>query len=83
MPTLKRIIEQSDTRLGYVFDLTIQALIVVSLVTFSIETLPNLSEAAQRMLRWIEVFTVIVFTVEYLLRLYVADRKLSFVFSFL
>jgi len=82
MSTLKRIVEQNDTRWGRVFDLTVQALIVVSLVTFSIETLPNLSGPVRRLLRYAEVFTVLVFTMEYLLRVYVADRKLSFVFSF-
>ena len=82
MATLKRIVEENDTRWGRVFDLSIQILIVVSLVTFSIETLPNLSEPVRRLLRYMEVFTVLVFTVEYLLRVYVADRKRSFIFSF-
>ena len=40
---LKRLVEQSDTPAGRWFDNTVFALIVVSLVTFSIETLPNLS----------------------------------------
>ena len=81
MPTLKRIIEQEDTRLGRGFDFFIQFLIVVSLVTFSIETLPGLSQPTQDVLRYAEIVTVIIFTAEYLLRLYVADQKLSFVFS--
>lgn len=82
MPTLKRIIENNDTRLGRGFDFFIQFLIVVSLVTFSIETLPDLSQPTRDVLRYTEIVTVIIFTAEYLLRLYVADRKLSFVFSF-
>lgn len=82
MPTLKRIVEQNDTKWGRAFDLTIQALIVVSLVTFAIETLPDLPAPTRRFLRYAEVFTVVVFTVEYLLRIFLADRKLSFVFSF-
>lgn len=82
MSALKQIVEQNDTRAGRVFDLTIQALIVISLVTFSVETLPNLSPTAQRWLYAAEVVTVLIFTAEYLLRLYVADRKLSFIFSF-
>jgi voltage-gated potassium channel len=82
MPTLKRIVEGSDTRLGRGFDFFSQFLIVVSLVTFSIETLPDLSESARDILRYTEIVTVIIFTAEYLLRLYVADRKLSFAFSF-
>jgi len=82
MTSLKRIVEKNDTRWGRVFDLTIQFLIVVSLVTFSIETLPNLSKPTRSLLYYIEVFTVLVFTAEYLLRMYVADRKRSFLFSF-
>ncbi len=82
MTTLKRIVEQDDTGWGRVFDLTIQCLIVISLITFSLETLPNLSESARRILRYIEVFTVLIFTLEYLVRVYVADHKLSFIFSF-
>lgn len=79
---LKRIIEQNDTRWGRVLDFFILSLVVVSLVTFSIETLPNLSPTTHRWLYAIELVTVSVFTVEYLLRLLVADRKLSFAFSF-
>jgi voltage-gated potassium channel len=79
---LKRIVEQNDTRWGRALDFFILSLVVVSLVTFSIETLPNVSTATQRWLYAIELVTVAVFTVEYLLRLLVADRKLGFVFSF-
>ena len=82
MPSLKRVIEQSDTLAGRIFDLVIQLLIVFSLVTFSIETLPSLTASTQRFLWWAEVVTVGVFTVEYLLRIAVADRKLGFIFSF-
>jgi voltage-gated potassium channel len=79
---LKRMVEQNDTHAGRAFDFVIQALILVSLITFSIETLPNLSPAAQRWLNRIEVAIVVVFTLEYLLRLALADRKLRFAFSF-
>lgn len=79
---LKRIVEQHDSPEGRVFDLVIQALIVISLVTFSIETLPDLSPAAKRVLQVIEIVVVAVFTIEYLLRVFVADDKLKFVTSF-
>jgi voltage-gated potassium channel len=82
MSTLKRIVEQNDTRWGRVFDLCIQFLIVVSLITFSIETLPDLSQPLRDVLRYTEIVTVLIFTAEYLLRLYVADGKLSSIFSF-
>jgi hypothetical protein len=41
--TLKDVIENNDAKWGRVFDLSIQTLIVVSLVMFSIEALPDLS----------------------------------------
>jgi len=80
--TLKRIIEQTDTSAVKVFALIIQTLILISLVTFSIETLPGLSESSKQLLRRIEIVTVAIFTVEYALRLLVADNKIRFVFSF-
>lgn len=80
--TLKDIIERTDHRAGRLFDLFIQALIVLSLVSFSIETLPGLSARSREVLRTIEIVTIGIFTVEYLLRIAVADRRLGFVFSF-
>jgi voltage-gated potassium channel len=75
---LKNIVEDSDSKSGRVFDVSIQCLIVISLITFSIETLPSF--------RWwlyaIEVVTVAIFTIEYILRLTLADRKREFAFSF-
>ena len=79
---LKRMVEQSDTLAGRWFDAVVFALIVVSLITFSIETLPNLPPAAAAMLYWIESATVLLFTGEYLLRLAVADSRWRFVRSF-
>lgn len=82
MPTLKNIVERSDSTIGRTFDLAIQLLIVLSLIAFSVETLPNLDPQWIRFLEIFEVVTVLIFTAEYLLRFFVADRKLSFVFSF-
>jgi voltage-gated potassium channel len=79
---LKQIVEKTDTKAGLAFDLTMQALILVSLVDFSIETLPGLSDDTRRLLWLVETTTVIVFTAEYLLRLFVADRKIEFATSF-
>ena len=49
--TLKQIVESTDTRSGRLFDLTVQALVVISLVSFSIETLPGLSVQSRTLLR--------------------------------
>ena len=79
---IKRIVEETDTTPGKIFDIFIQFLIVLSLISFSIETLPDLSENIKRLLKITEAIVVVIFTMEYLLRLFIADKKLKFVFSF-
>lgn len=79
---LKAVIEGNDTKSGRAFDLVIQLMIVISIITFSIETLPNLSIGAISLLSTIETVIVTLFTLEYLARVYVADRKRDYVFSF-
>ncbi len=62
--------------------MAIQVLIVISLITFSLETLPDLSQQSQRLLHAVEVLTVIIFTVEYAIRILVADNRVGFATSF-
>lgn len=80
--TIKSIVEYNDNKLSKSFAVFIQVLIVLSVITFSIETLPNLKPQTKNILNSIEVFCVIVFTFEYLARIYVADNKPKFIFSF-
>lgn len=82
MPTLKQVIEESDTSLGRGFDLFIQSLIILSLIAFSIETLPNLSDSVQYWLRGFEILSVLIFSAEYIVRVYVATPRSRYVFSF-
>jgi voltage-gated potassium channel len=79
---IKQIIENNTTKSGRLFDLFIQFLIILSLVSFSIETLPNLKSQTRSILKIIEIIIVIIFTIEYLLRIIVADKKIRFIFSF-
>lgn len=80
--TIKNIVEYNDNKLSKSFAIFIQFLIVFSVITFSIETLPSLRPQTRVVLNSIEVFCVSVFTLEYLARIYVADKKLKFIFSF-
>ncbi len=79
---LKQLVEDTDTRAGRIFDWTVQGFIVVSLISFCVETLPNLSPDTRLWLYVIEVVTVAIFTLEYCLRILVADNRLRFIFSF-
>ena len=80
--TLKTIVEDNTTSAGKWFDIFIQLLIILSLLSFSIETLPNLTRPIRLILRRFEIFTIAVFTIEYILRLWLSDKKLKFAFSF-
>ena len=79
---LQKIVEDNTTNKGRYFDYTIQLLIVLSLVSFSIETLPDLQDKLRVWLQYFEVFSVIVFSIEYLLRVWVSKRPIKYIFSF-
>jgi len=79
---LKNIVEINDNNKSRIFAYFIQALIFLSIIAFSYETVPDLESSTRKVLRIIEIFCVIVFTIEYLLRIYVSDEKHKFIFSF-
>tara|TARA_Y100000590_G_scaffold407648_1_gene498086 strand:- start:169 stop:879 length:711 start_codon:yes stop_codon:yes gene_type:complete len=79
---LKNIIESQESRAGYLFDLFIQILIILSLLSFSFETVPNISQETIGYLKAFEIFSIVIFSLEYLLRIYVADKKINYIFSF-
>ncbi|PWL29000.1 ion transporter [uncultured Roseivirga sp.] len=79
---LRALIEDNTSKSGKAFDYFIQALILTSLLTFSLGTLPNLKSSSKSLLETIELGCIIAFTVEYLLRIYVAKNPLKYIFSF-
>lgn len=79
---IKSIVEYNNNKLSRSFAFFIQFLIVLSVITFSIETIPNLKPQTRVILNSIEIFCVTIFTIEYIARIYVADKKFKFIFSF-
>ena len=79
---LRTIVEDNTTKKGKIFDYFIQLLILISLVSFAIETLPELSDQYRYLLSIIEIICVLIFLIEYILRIYVSKKPLSYVFSF-
>ena len=79
---LRLIIEDNTTRKGRIFDYFIQILILISLVAFSIETLPDNSLQTKKILGTIELISIVIFSIEYVLRIYVAEKPLKYIFSF-
>ena len=78
---LKNLNTDRTTRVEFCSDVFIQTMVILSLVAFSVETLPDLDPATINFLRWFELFSVIVFSCEYLVRLYFAKPKREYVFS--
>lgn len=79
---LRIIIEDNTTRSGKRFDYFIQSLILISLISFAIDTLPDNSLLVEKVLLFIQLFCVIIFSIEYILRIYVAKKPLKYIFSF-
>jgi sigma-B regulation protein RsbU (phosphoserine phosphatase) len=79
---LARALFERDGAYARAFDNLILALIVISVVSIGLESIPQLPNWARQALWVEEVVVVLVFSFEYLLRLATAQRKLAFVFSF-
>ncbi|MCU4163287.1 ion transporter [Carboxylicivirga caseinilyticus] len=79
---LKSIIEDNTNTWGRRFDYFIQILILISLISFALETLPDITQQTRKILYIIEVVSVILFSIEYILRIYVSDKPLKYIFSF-
>ena len=79
---IRSVIDDTNKVRGKVFALSIQSLIILSLITFSVDTLPNLNPSTKSVLEIIEIFTVVIFSIEYLLRVFVAEKRTSYIFSF-
>jgi voltage-gated potassium channel len=79
---IRIIIEDNTSRKGKIFDYSIQVLILLSLIAFTIETLPNNSVQTIEILNVFELICVIIFSIEYLLRILVSKKPLKYIFSF-
>ena len=80
--SIKDIVQGSDTKAGRAFDSVILVLIISSIITVTFETLPDLSPAAKRAFHIFETITVVLFTIEYVLRIATAPKVRGYIFSF-
>lgn len=63
-------------------DYLIQTLIILSLASFALETLPGLTPTQRRYLGWFEAASVLLFTVEYFVRFLLARPRRAYALSF-
>ena len=79
---IRAIVEDNTTKKGKYFDYFIQLIIVLSLISFSLETLPNISDEFRLVLEKFEFVSIIIFSIEYVLRVLVSKKPLKYIFSF-
>lgn len=77
-----QIVFEADTRAGRLFDITLTILIILSIVTVSIDSLRNLSAATQTAMAVLEWLLTALFTAEYALRLYSTRNPALYATSF-
>ena len=80
---IAEVVQRSDTPAGRAFDATILALIIYSIFTLSVETLPDLPESIGDLLDFSEAIVTVLFTIEYVLRIGTSEKPLKYIFSFL
>ena len=79
---LRTIVNDTDTWEGRAFDWATIVLIFYAIAALAYSTKPALSEDARKFLWISEIVITTLFTLEYILRLYLAERKRDYSFSF-
>ena len=78
---MRHVLDESDSALGVAVNGAIALLILLSALLFAVQTYP-LPESMQTGLAVADQVILVLFTVEYFVRLWVAERSLKFIFSF-
>lgn len=79
---LHEIIFEADTPAGKFFDVSLLIVIVASVLVVMLESVQQLDQAYSRLFSVLEWFFTIVFTIEYILRLYCVYRPWKYATSF-
>ncbi|WP_073032800.1 ion transporter [Desulfosporosinus lacus] len=76
------IIFKADTRAGRAFDIALLWLILISILSIFLESLPRLSKDYLEYLYRIEWVITVLFTIEYIARIWIVRNKLKYLKSF-
>jgi len=79
---IHEIIFEADTSAGKAFDVSLMVLIILSVVAVMLESTSTVAARYEQWLRTFEWFVTILFTIEYLLRLYCVGRPARYARSF-
>ncbi len=70
--------DRANTPLGYLINGFIITLIVVNVTVVIIESIPEINQQYKIQFQWLEIFSVAIFTVEYLIRIWIAPENPRF-----
>ena len=76
------IIFEADTFWGKAFDVALLIAILLSVITVALESVKSLGNSYQNVFNALEWVFTFLFTIEYILRLWVTPRKRAYIFSF-
>lgn len=79
---IHEIIFEADTPSGKAFDVILLIVILLSLIVVMLESVDSISSAYQDWFFWAEWIFTILFSIEYLLRIYCVYRPWKYIFSF-
>ena len=81
---LNQILERADVgdRVSRSIDLFLTALVIINIISITLESVPQFYAAYKLLFIWIEIISVGIFTVEYLCRVWVAPSKVPGQYSF-
>lgn len=79
---LYEIIFEADTRAGRIFDLCLIVMILISILLVILDSIRHINERYNTILRTAEWAITFIFTIEYLLRIYVVRRRFRYLVSF-
>ena len=79
---LYKIIFETDTRAGKKFDVVLLWLILISVLVVMLESIPEIVSDLLSVFHITEWFLTILFTIEYLTRIWVSKKPMKYIFSF-
>lgn len=78
---LYKVVFESDTRAGRIFDKTLMAIIIFSIVVVVLESYHGIQIKYTNLLRHIEWAITFIFTIEYILRIWITSRPVKYILS--
>lgn len=79
---LYEIIFEADTKSGKIFDITLLVIILLSILLVMLESVPSIENQYHQLLRISEWAITVIFSIEYILRIWIVKHSKTYIFSF-